>query len=375
VNVAALTINGEYIGVYTMTEGVSSRMLGEHYCSDEGVLIKCDPQHEMDGKTGCPKGEHSNLKYLGEDGACYKRLYHVKSKDEIDAIVDLCRNLSESNDPESYLNVHEALWMHALNNVLVNLDSYLGIFTHNYFVYLDEHGIYHPLIWDLNLAFGGFRLLDQQVYPDLPTMSPIVHDKFLKDRRPLIQSLTDNKPLAYTYFYMINKIVEDWFANEKYLDVARAMQDEIAPYLERESDPMYSMDDFRANLQDVVKRDDNRRSIPGIGELMEERAAYLQQHKLLQREAPQLKEWSTEVFGGGISVSCSSNVPLSEAYLYYKAEDCGPWKKKQMLPLSSVAFQVDVESLHVCYFYLATEKGVSLEPNAAPGEVLLYNGE
>jgi len=371
IGVAVVTINGEYLGVYTMTEGMSDRMLEEYYCNSDGVLVKCDPQFDLSTEPGCPKGEYSNLKYLGEEGRCYEHWYHVKSPREIRSIVELTRKLSESSDPETYLNVHEALWMHALNNVLVNLDSYLGIFTHNYFIYKDEYDMYHPLIWDLNLSFGGFTTLDQQVYPEMETMSPITHDKYLKGRRPLIQSLTQDKRHMYTYFYMINTIVRDWFANGKYLEEGRALQSVISPYREKESDPVYTMADFYENLEGVVKRDDKKRSIPGISGLMEPRVEYLQQHPLLQRQAPKLLEWSTEKFDGGLSVSFSSDTPLSEAYIYYKAEECGPLIRKEMLPLSTIAWQVDVEGLSSCYFFLATDKGVSLAPSAAPGEVFV----
>ncbi|MBK7338404.1 MAG: CotH kinase family protein [Saprospirales bacterium] len=53
------------------------------------------------------------------------------------------------------------LWMLAINNVLVNLDSYVGGFAQNYYLYRDSTGIFHPVIWDLNLALG-FRLLTEK---------------------------------------------------------------------------------------------------------------------------------------------------------------------------------------------------------------------
>jgi hypothetical protein len=46
--------------------------------------------------------------------------------------------------------------MLAFDNVMVNLDSYIGKFKQNYYLYQDDNGRFNPIIWDLNMSFGVF---------------------------------------------------------------------------------------------------------------------------------------------------------------------------------------------------------------------------
>ena len=363
---AAVTINGEYLGVYTVTEGISKRMLREYYCEDEGVLVKCDPQFDKSQPGGCPKGEFSNLKYLGEDGGCYIPLYDVEKKKEVVAIMDLARSLSQKRDPSTYLSVHEALWMHALNNVMVNLDSYLGIFCHNYYVYQDKDGIFHPLIWDLNLSFGGFATLAQQVNPDPYKLSPIVHDRYLAGKRPLIETLLKDRTSQLTYFSMITTIVNDWFESGRYVEEVTRWQEIIRPYREKESVSLYTLDDFNNSLNETVKRGKNR-SIPGIVQLMETRSQYLLDHQLLKRETPEIIDWSVVAVGSGSTISLSTSSEITGAKLYYQEEPCGKWETASMTKLSNVSWEVTLEKVHTFYFVAITDSGVTLSPSNAPG--------
>ena len=50
----------------------------------------------------------------------------------------------------------EPIWMLAFDNGIVNLDSYIGQFSQNYYLYQDNFGRFLPIIWDLNESFGTF---------------------------------------------------------------------------------------------------------------------------------------------------------------------------------------------------------------------------
>src|SRR5678815_4800594 len=54
------------------------------------------------------------------------------------------------------MDMDRVIWMLAFNNVLVNLDSYSGVFCQNHYLYKDSYGYFNPIIWDLNMCFGGF---------------------------------------------------------------------------------------------------------------------------------------------------------------------------------------------------------------------------
>jgi len=58
-----------------------------------------------------------------------------------DELIDLCDTLvNQTAAIDQILDVDRALWMLAFNNVLVNLDSYIGGFAQNYYLYRDDYG-------------------------------------------------------------------------------------------------------------------------------------------------------------------------------------------------------------------------------------------
>lgn len=98
-----------------------------------------------------------NLKYLGADSSFYMSAYEMKSDYGWSDLIELCYTLeNEIENIESVLDVDRALWMLAFNNVTVNLDSYIGGFAQNYYLYKDETGRFSCIIWDLNEGFGTF---------------------------------------------------------------------------------------------------------------------------------------------------------------------------------------------------------------------------
>ena len=75
-------------------------------------------------------------------------------------LVDLCDVVSNnSNVISESIDVDRVLWMLAFNSVMVNLDSYSGVFAQNYYLYRDTSGRFNQIVWDLNMCFGGFPFL------------------------------------------------------------------------------------------------------------------------------------------------------------------------------------------------------------------------
>ncbi len=87
------------------------------------------------------------------------------------------------DDIEKYLDVDAALKYIAVSTALVNFDSYLGNFGHNYYLY-EHNGVFTILPWDLNMSFGGFGGGDDisRLYIDEPTQGAVAD-------RPLVNKL------------------------------------------------------------------------------------------------------------------------------------------------------------------------------------------
>jgi len=366
---AVVTINGDYQGLYTLTEGMGSAMLEDYFCDGSGVLIQCEPNFRAKPIAGCPKGNYANLEYLGEETSCYERLYEFEGKKDKKALIELTRRLEKDKRLDTVIDIHQTLWMHAINNVLVNLDSYLGLFCHNYFVYRDQHGIYHPLIWDLNLAFGGFSSIAYGESPEPIRLSPIAHDRFNLGNRPLIQKLTEDKINVRLYFWMMRTIVTDWISSGKYLEFADELQGKILPYVEREKKALYSVTDFEQSMSETIKRDDHR-SVIGIAQLMESRAEYLLQHVLLSKKSPEVSDCSTTITDQYLEVKLDVSEDVDRIQINYRSGRCGKPQSKLMHNSGPGIWNTDIPEGSFYYFVLSSPTGSALYPTHAPMELL-----
>ncbi len=334
-NYARLYVNDVYMGLYNNVESIDSKFLMANFGEKDGIFIKCDPSDFA--KTGkgtkgknCDTGEYSSLQYQGKDSVCYYPNYELKSDDGWKDIIALTNVLeNESNKIHEYLDVNETLWMLAFNNVLVNLDSYSGKLSHNYYMYKDSLGIFHPLIWDLNMAFGGFRYDGSSQVPlsteKMQQMSMFLHYK--NTNRPLIQSVLSNSLYRKLYVHHVKTILEDYFTSSKYKSRAEALQRQIDYYVKSDENKFYPYEDFKANLSKTTKA--GKVNMVGIYELMDGRAQKLRSHPLLAKTGPHINppQSSTSEDLTKITVRISS---AEKVYIFYKAGDLGMTNKKLM---------------------------------------------
>jgi len=208
---ATLYINDAYICLYNSSESVDSQFLNTKFGEGGGVLFKCDPAWKATNTDGCKPNQKATLVYLGKDTACYKNSYELKTKTGWKEMVRLTEVLNNKiENIEQFLDVDQILWMLAFNNVLVNLDSYTVRLAHNYYLYQDSSGVFHPIIWDLNMSFGGFRFdgtgkaLSNE---ELQTLSPFLHYKTKNPDRPLITHLFQNSKNRKVYLAHMNTIL------------------------------------------------------------------------------------------------------------------------------------------------------------------------
>ena len=154
-NFAQLYINNSYIGVYSNEESINKKFLNTHFYSNDGTFVKCNPLVNPSPTT------KSNLKLTpSTDSTAYYNFYEMKSNDGWDDLLNLMDSVTNNaTDLASSIDMDRVIWMLAFNNVLVNLDSYSGVFCQNYYLYKDLTNRFNPIIWDLNMCFGGFPYL------------------------------------------------------------------------------------------------------------------------------------------------------------------------------------------------------------------------
>ena len=273
-NFANVFVNDTLLGLYSNVEAVNNEFLEKHFSSADHVLVKGNPE------TVNLYGENSNLSQTpGMDSLAYTSLYSMQSDYGWNALYNFIDTLNNHQaDIGKVLNVDQALWLHALNYTLVNFDSYVG-YAQNYYLYQDKAGRFNPIIWDLNMSFGSFRLTDASVYFDgfsieqAQTIDPLSHyHEYSVFPRPLLRNLFNNSRYRKMYLAHIRTIVQENLTNQAYLNRGQTLHQLIDVSVQNDANKFYTYADFQNNLYGTVS---DFIDYPGIVDLMEGRAAYL----------------------------------------------------------------------------------------------------
>ena len=196
---------------------------------------------------------------------------------------------------ERVLNVDQVLWMLALNSVMVNLDSYTGIFSHNYYLYRIADGRFTPLMWDLNLSFGAFSMPGIE----MAKLDPFFYQNDAK--RPLISKLLNTPMYRKIYAAHIKTILADWFQNEKYLKRAKEIAQFIDSQVNEDKNKHYTYEDFKKNIASTVSEMVDGKEVSkiiGIEELMKTRTDFLTHFPPFQKPTPKIEGQPTPSVNG-----------------------------------------------------------------------------
>lgn len=318
-NYAKLWINGVYWGVYSNQESINKQLIKAHlYTDGNNPLFKCNP---VGGAGPGSSGNNPDLVYSSADSTAYYSKYELKSDYGWAQMLTLMSTLK--NNPaqiESILDVDRALWMIALNNVLVNLDSYTGSFAQNYYLYQDENDRFIPIIWDLNMCFGGFPMLGSVgggggalSVTQMQQMDAAVQST--NASRPLIQKLLANPVYKRQYLAHIRTILAENFATADYKTRALELQALISQAVQDDTKKFYTFANFTSNIDNTVSTGGGGGgfgNVPGITLLMNARNTFLNSTALLSPVAPTITE---------VAPSTATPVPGQEVWITAKITD------------------------------------------------------
>ena len=277
-NYVNLYVNDTLWGLYTNVQAINKAFLNDHFGNKYNPFFKCNPEN-LNIQIG---GENSNLSNThGTDSVDYYPFYALKSDygwGDLYSLIDTLNNVSDSIN--HVLNVDRALWMHALNYSMINFDSYIG-YGQNYYLYKDQANQWNPIIWDLNMSFGGFRLTDaSQLYFNgfdilqAQEMDPLVHYNLISvSPRPLLKKLFENERNRKMYLAHIRTIMEENFLNQDYFVRGQSLQNLIDQHVQNDTNKFYTYSDFTTNLTSQVSLVAS--ICPGITQLMDGRSTFL----------------------------------------------------------------------------------------------------
>jgi hypothetical protein len=168
--------------------------------------------------------------------------------------------------------------MLAFNNVLVNLDSYIGAFAQNYYLYRTDYGQFVPVIWDLNESFGSFSMTGNGNLNSTTAKQQMSHLLHLNDADfPLIQKLLSVPMYKRMYIAHCKTILLENFDNDTYVTTAETLQNTIDAAVQADNNKFYTYANFLSNLTNDINGGPGPggSGTPGITNLMNGRAAYL----------------------------------------------------------------------------------------------------
>ena len=149
---AGFRFNDEEEKLYVISELINEEYLAMHFENADGVLYKAE--------LG------STLSYQGEDPSSYANSFTQQTRindADLAPLIDFMRFIDQADDatfesdlPE-YLDVDAFATYLAVNALLVNNDSMIGM-NNNYYLYYDnESGQFTLLMWDANESLGKLR--------------------------------------------------------------------------------------------------------------------------------------------------------------------------------------------------------------------------
>lgn len=360
-NFAKVFVNGKLIGLYSNIQSVDDKFLDDTYDTTDGSFFKCDPEWEdvLPPPTGCKESEYSSLTYVGDNANCYGGWYELESKSEEGwkDLVGLIKTLNQSPEAiDTKINVDATLWMHAFNHVLVNLDSYTGRFSHNYYLYKTPDGLMTPLIWDLNISFGGFRLDGEKqgelTNEELQQFSLFTHFKNKNPKRPLITNVLANPLWRKVYVGHCRTILLENFANGEYLKIAERLQATIREAVKEDPNRLYSFEDFEKNLRSST--DIGSTTIIGIEELMKVRTESLLKHPLFNGKNPVVSDVKHQVAGSKVTITAKVQDGL-KVYLMHRSSPKEPFKQVEMTGNAATSYSITIDKTSGLQYYLIAE--------------------
>jgi spore coat protein CotH len=332
-NFAQLYINGKYIGVYSNAESINKKFYSDHFNSSSGTAFKCNPLVIPSTNS------KSNLRYIaGGDSSAYFNFYELKSDYGWNQLKDLCDSVTNNaNSIPNVMDLDRVIWMLAFNNVLVNLDSYSGAFCQNYYIYKDKTGHFNPVVWDLNMALGGFPHMGASnssmaslTITQLQQLGSTIHstDQYW----PLIKNILSNAQYKRMYIAHMKTILNEMFVSNYYSTRAAQLQSVIDTAVQSDLNKFYSYPQFQNGMTQNVSV--GSYSVPGISTLMTARISYLQGLTDFTVTAPTIASVSVASTPSlNASVTFTSNVTnanLTGVYLGYRFSNLDKFKRVLM---------------------------------------------
>jgi hypothetical protein len=261
-NYANVYVNGTLIGLYVNVQDVDKKFTRSFSLGDEGARIK--------GETEGAPSVYVVWGYKGQDSTAYMNQYTLDSDLGWSDLIDFTDTLNNYTSAVSkVLDIDRNLWMIAFDNLLVNLDAPIN-FAHNFYLYRDDSYRFNPIIWDLNMSFGGFSQIiggSGLSITQMQQLNPYLNES--NSNYPNINKFLSNASYKKQYVAHMKTMLTENFSNGWYQTRGQAIQNMIATHVQADPNKFSTYQNFLNNLTSAVGQ------TPGIVQLMAARVTYL----------------------------------------------------------------------------------------------------
>jgi len=340
-NYAKVYVNGTYLGLYTNVESISKKFVDSRFGSKTNAFFDCSPPTG----AGPTSTNLPTLQYLGTNSSSYLTAYDMKSDTGWDDLIALTSTLSTTTTAntaniEAVLDIDRALWMLAFDNVFVNLDSYIGQFKQNYYLYKSDNGQFNSILWDLNMCFGTFGSTGSSTggpgggsltSTQKKQLSHTLHST--ESTWPLVQKLLAVPTYKKRYLAHYKTILTEVISSGSYLTDAQALQALISADVTADTNKFSYQSNITTNMTTDVSVGNN--TAPGLSNLMSGRNTYLSALTDFTNTQPSITSVTpsstSPSVGGTVSITANvTNTTTSSVFLGYRSAKNDIFIKTQM---------------------------------------------
>ncbi len=336
-NFARVYINEEFYGLFTNQETIGIAFLERHFGDTTGVLYYTDNGFKQLNDSSCLANAYTSLQ-REPNLECYALNWaQLRGEQSLEPLDELAKRLEAGALIDEVLDVDATLWMLAFDNALVHLNSYIGKYANNYYLYQKPDGRFIPILSNLNLVFGSFKNSGVKASDlsseELVELDPMLHAD--NAARPLVKQLLADDRYRRLYLSHYRVILEEYFRGDTLENRVQGLHALIRPEVERDANSYYSIESFDSSLTNTIGK---RSRIPGLLRFAERRSDWLKQQSLYTFLPPRISEVEVEErerFASNqleeFRIRARVEEFPKEVFLYYRWSEAGPFTKVPML--------------------------------------------
>lgn len=274
-----LYINDAFYGLYLAVEQPDKTMMQSRYGENEDGNL-----YEGEEQMGVPPGTpRPTMAYLGPNQSSYQNTYLLKTNETANdysgliKFLDILNNTPLAELParlETICDVENMMAWMALNNLVVNLDSYLGVAAEYYLYQRESDSRFVYIQWDHNESFG----ITGDGTPRLP--NPFVTDPFFlpsggtgSGARPFLQRTWAINEYRRLYLRQMARFLREGFDPATMSARVTQLANLIREHVQADPNKPFSSAQFETNLNAQIVS--GNLSIPGVNQFVSERYNYL----------------------------------------------------------------------------------------------------